>query len=220
MENDGVLRPIRRAARYIRVSRIDQRPALQADETAELIDRRGWQLVDTFLDQGVSGAKASRPELDRMMAAARRGKFDVLVVWRSDRLFRSLHHMVAALAELTALGIAYLAVTEPFDTTTPQGRLLIHMVSAFAEFERGILQERTRAGLAAAKRRGVRLGRPPAHIDIFKAKAMRAQGKSLRAIGRHFGIGASTLHRLLAQDPGPSASETSESEAVNTAVAS
>jgi DNA invertase Pin-like site-specific DNA recombinase len=210
----------RRVARYIRVSRGDQRPALQADETAELISRRGWQLVDTFLDQGVSGSKASRPELDRMMAAARRRHFDVLVVWRSDRLFRSLRHMVAALEELTALGVEYVSVTEPFDTTTPQGRLLIHMVSAFAEFERGILQERTRAGLAAAKRRGVRLGRPPAHIDIFKAKAMRAQGKSLRAVGRHFGIGASTLHRLLAQDAGPSESETSESDVLNTASAS
>jgi DNA invertase Pin-like site-specific DNA recombinase len=135
-----------------------------------------------------------------MMAAARRRQFDILVVWRSDRLFRSLRHMVAALEELAALGIEYVSVTEPFDTTTPQGRLLIHLVSAFAEFERGILQERTRAGLAAAKRRGVRLGRPPAHIDVFKARGMRAQGKSLRAVARHFGIGASTLHRLLAGD--------------------
>jgi DNA invertase Pin-like site-specific DNA recombinase len=149
-----------------------------------------------------------------MMAAARRRTFDVLVVWRSDRLFRSLRHMVAALEELTALGIEYVSVTEPFDTTTPQGRLLIHLVSAFAEFERGILQERTRAGLAAAKRRGVRLGRPPAHIDMFRAKAMRAHGKSLRTVARHFGIGASTLHRLLAEDAGRSATETSESEAV------
>jgi DNA invertase Pin-like site-specific DNA recombinase len=220
MGNTEKMAPLRRAARYLRVSRSDQRPGLQADETGDLIDRRGWQLADTFLDQGVSGSKASRPELDRMMAAARRRTFDVLVVWRSDRLFRSLRHMVAALEELAALGIEYVSVTEPFDTTTPQGRLLIHLVSAFAEFERGILQERTRAGLAAAKRRGVRLGRPPAHIDMFKAKAMRAQGKSLRTIGRHFGIGASTLHRLLAQDGGRSASDTSESDAIEAAVAS
>ena len=216
--------PLRRAARYLRVSRSDQRPGLQADETGDLIDRRGWQLADTFLDQGVSGSKASRPELDRMMAAARRRTFDVLVVWRSDRLFRSLRHMVAALEELAALGIEYVSVTEPFDTTTPQGRLLIHLVSAFAEFERGILQERTRAGLAAAKRRGVRLGRPPAHIDIFKARMMRQQGKSLRTIARHMGVGASTLHRVLSHDDGihvtPPALEPPESEAVNTAVAS
>lgn len=208
MENVEKTAPRRRAARYLRVSRSDQRPGLQADETGDLIDRRGWHLADTFLDQGVSGAKGSRPELDRMMAAARRRSFDVLVVWRSDRLFRSLRHMVAALEELAALGIEYVSVTEPFDTTTPQGRLLIHLVSAFAEFERGILQERTRAGLAAAKRRGVRLGRPPAHIDMFKAKGMRAQGKSLRTVARHFGIGASTLHRLLAEDVGASTGAT------------
>lgn len=130
--------------------------------------------------------------------------------------------MVAALEELAALGIEYVSVTEPFDTTTPQGRLLIHLVSAFAEFERGILQERTRAGLAAAKRRGVRLGRPPAHIDMFTAKALRAKGQSLRSIARRFGIGASTLHRLLAEDATRNASDRSEaeSEAVNTAVAS
>jgi DNA invertase Pin-like site-specific DNA recombinase len=202
MEKGTISRPIRKAARYIRVSRNDQRPALQSDETEDLIVRRGWQLVDTYLDQGVSGASANRQELDRMMAAARRKAFDVLVVWRSDRLFRSLRHMVVTLEELAALGIEYVSVTEPFDTTTPQGRLLIHLVSAFAEFERGVLIERTKAGLAAARRRGVRLGRPRVHLDVFKARAMRAHGKSLRVVARHFGVGASTLHRILSREPG------------------
>ena len=149
IQRDGPATAKNRAARYIRVSRSDQRPALQADETVEFIDRRGWTLVDTFVDEGVSGTKDRRPGLDRLLAAARRRDFDILVVWRSDRLFRSLSNMVAALGELSALGIAFVSVTEPFDTTTPQGRLLLHLVAAFAEFERGVLVERTRAGIVS-----------------------------------------------------------------------
>jgi DNA invertase Pin-like site-specific DNA recombinase len=190
--------PELRAARYVRVSRSDQRPALQSDETAELITRRGWTIADTFLDEGMSGSSSRRPGLDRMMASARRREFDILVVWRSDRLFRSLHHMVNALAELSALGVEFVSVTEPFDTTTPQGRLLIHMVAAFAEFERGVLIERTRAGLAAARRRGARIGRPPVEIDAERVARLRNEGASIRAIARELNVGASTVHRVLA----------------------
>jgi site-specific DNA recombinase len=129
----------KRVVRYIRVSRSDQKPGLQADESLELIKNRGWNLTETFIDQGFSGAKDRRPALDQMMGAARRRSFDILVVWRADRLFRSLRHMINALAELEALGIAFVSVTEPFDTTTPQGRLLVHLVASFAEFERGAM---------------------------------------------------------------------------------
>lgn len=190
-----------RVARYIRVSRSDQRPALQADETAQFIDRRGWVLVDTFVDEGVSGAKAHRPALDRLLAAARRGEFDVLVVWRSDRLFRSLRHMVNTLAELGALGVEFVSATEPFDTTTPQGQLLMHMVAAFAEFERGVLRERTKAGIAAARRRGARVGRPRVNVDVDRVCGMRAAGLSVRRIARELNIGSSTVHRLLTATP-------------------
>lgn len=192
----------RRAVRYLRVSRQDQRPQLQADETGDVIDRRGWQLVDTFLDQGVSGARDRRKELDRMMEGARRRAFDIVVVWRSDRLFRSLRHMVNALGELAALGVEFVSVTEPFDTTTPQGRLLLHLVAAFAEFERGVIVERTRAGLAAARRRGVRLGRPPAGVDPSRVREMRAKGRSFREIARELKLGVSTVHRLANMEAG------------------
>lgn len=203
-----------RAACYIRVSRADQRPALQSDETTELVSRRGWDLVDTFVDEGMSGAASRRPGLDRMIAAARRREFDVLVVWRSDRLFRSLHHMVNVLAELAALGVEFASVTEPFDTTTPQGRLLMHMVSAFAEFERGVLIERTRAGLAAARRRGIRIGRPPANVNLQEVIRLRTAGKSVREVARALGVGSTTIHRALKADlersvPKPSSESTS-----------
>jgi DNA invertase Pin-like site-specific DNA recombinase len=187
-----------RAARYLRVSRSDQNIDLQADETAGLIDRRGWTLVASFHDQGHSGAKTARPELQRLLAAARRREFDVLVVYRSDRLFRSLTHMVATLDELAALGIAFASTSEPFDSSTPQGKLLLHLVSAFSEFERSVLVERTKAGLDAARRRGRKLGRPTVRVDVLRAIALRSKGLSLQKVAMELGVGVGTLHRALA----------------------
>ena len=206
-----------RVARYIRVSRADQRPEMQADETAELVARRGWALVDTYLDHGVSGTRDRRPELDRLLADARRGRFDILLVWRSDRLFRSLKHMVNVLDELAALGIAFVSATEVFDTTTPQGRLLLHLVSAFSEFERGVLVERTKAGIEAARRRGAKLGRPRVLVDVVRAKHLLSTGKSLRQTAKMLGCGATTVHRALtatsSSDPIMQASAGAESPA-------
>lgn len=187
-----------RAAAYHRVSRSDQNPQLQQDEVAELIERRGWQLAGSYTDEGISGSRDRRPELDRLLADARRRRLDILVVWRSDRLFRSLKHMVTTLDELAAMGVGFVSVTEPFDTSTPSGRLLLHLVSAMAEFERSILIERTRAGLAAAIRRGVKVGRPRVVVDIDRARALRQEGKTFRQVARELGVGAATLHRALA----------------------
>lgn len=186
-----------RAARYLRVSRQDQDPRLQDDETKEFITRRGWKLTDTYTDQGVSGAKDRRPELDRLLGDARRKRFDVLLVWRSDRMFRSLKNMVNTLDDLTSLGIAFTSVTEPFDTTCPSGKLLMHIVSAMGEFERSILIERTRAGVAAARRRGVRVGRPPTRLDDDHLRELRAGGWSVRKIAESLGVGSSTVQRRL-----------------------
>ncbi len=132
-----------------------------------------------------------------MLAAARAGKFGILVVWRSDRLFRSLRHMVMTLDELTALNIAFVSVCEPFDTTTPQGRLLLHLLSSFAEFERHLLIERTCAGLEATRRRGTRLGRPPTQLDLQQARTLREAGASIRTVARTLGVSATTVHRAL-----------------------
>jgi DNA invertase Pin-like site-specific DNA recombinase len=187
-----------KAARYLRVSRADQDPRLQADATAHLIERRGWECVDSFVDHGVSGSRERRPQLDRLLNEARLGRFQILVVYRSDRLFRSLRNMVATLDQLAALGVDFVSVTEPtLDSTTPQGRLVLHLTSAFAEFERSLLIERTRDGLAAARRRGSRIGRPRTWVDVERALELRGQGKSLRSIARELGVGASTVGRAL-----------------------
>jgi DNA invertase Pin-like site-specific DNA recombinase len=183
----------------VRVSTGEQRTDLQRDEGAARIRDRGWRLVERYEDRGVSGTRASRPELDRMLADARARRFDVLVVWKADRLFRSLVHMVATLEELGALGIDFVSCTESFDTSTPQGRLLFHLVSAFAQFERDVLVERTRAGMAAARRRGSRIGRAPRYVNVERGRDLLASGYSQRAAAAELGVGLGTFQRAIAR---------------------
>lgn len=184
-----------RAARYLRVSRADQVLDLQDDETRDLITYRGWELTATFSDHGISGTKDKRPGLDLLLAEARKKKFDVLVVYRADRLFRSMKHMVVTLSELTGLGIGFTSATEIFDTTTPQGTLLLHLVSAFSEFERGVLIQRVKSGLMAARKRGVKFGRPRVAFDREKALQLRAEGLSFREVALQLGVGVGTVQR-------------------------
>ena len=196
---------MKRAALYTRVSTADQSTALQHDEAARMVAARGWELAATFEDVGVSGAKGRRPGLDALLDSARKRRFDVLVVWRADRLFRSVHHMVATLADLSALGVDFVSCTEPFDTSTPTGRLLFHLCAAFAQFERDVIIERTVAGVAAARRRGKRLGRPRRYVDVERARELLAEGRSQRSVAAELGVGFGTLQRALAVDPQSSA---------------
>lgn len=189
-------RPLR-VARYLRCSRVEQNLHLQEDETATMIEQRGWTLVGTYSDEGVSGTRERRPGLDRLLLDARRRKFDAVVVWKADRLFRSLKNMVVTLDEWNALGVGFVSATEVFDSTTPQGRLLMHLVSAFGEFERAVIVERTRAGIAAARRRGARIGRPRARLDDDELRRLRTEGLSVRQIAEALQVGASTVQRRL-----------------------
>jgi len=192
---------VKRAASYCRVSRSDQSSRMQDDETAAFVARREWSLVERFVDDGISGSHDRRPGLQAMLQAARQRRFDVLVVYRSDRLFRSLQELVNTLAELAELGVGFASVNEPFDTTTSAGKLLLQLVGAFAEFERNVMIERTRSGLAAAVRRGVKLGRPRRVVDVERAKALRLAGVNYEAIARELGVGVGTLHRALSREP-------------------
>ena len=192
---------MKRAASYCRVSRSDQSSRMQDDETAAFVARREWSLVERFVDDGISGSHDRRPGLQAMLQAARQRRFDVLVVYRSDRLFRSLQELVNTLAELAELGVGFASVNEPFDTTTSAGKLLLQLVGAFAEFERNVMIERTRSGLAAAVRRGVKLGRPRRVVDVERAKALRLAGVNYEAIARELGVGVGTLHRALSREP-------------------
>jgi DNA invertase Pin-like site-specific DNA recombinase len=172
---------------------------MQRHETAELVERRGWKLHADFADEGISGAHGRRPAFQAMMKAARQRRFDCLIVYRCDRLFRSLKDLVWTIDELASLGIGFCSVHEAFDTTTAQGRLMLGLIASVAEFERSVLVERTKSGLAAAKRRGVQLGRPRVAVDVRRAEQLRALGKSFKDVASALGVGVGTLHRALSE---------------------
>lgn len=150
----------RRAALYARVSTDAQTTDNQILELRDFADRQGWT-AEEYVDQGVSGARESRPALDRMMADARRRRFDVVLVWRLDRFGRSLRHIVTSLDELQARGVSFVSLGEGIDLGTPAGKLQLHILAALSEFERARIKERIHAGLARARSQGKRLGRQP-----------------------------------------------------------
>jgi DNA invertase Pin-like site-specific DNA recombinase len=174
---------------------------MQLSELREYAAHRGWHIVEEFTDQGVSGCKESRPALNRLMADACRGRFDAVLVWKIDRFGRSLKHLVNALAELAALGVAFISLRDNLDLSTPSGRLMFQIIGAMAEFERALIQERVRAGLRNARNKGKKLGRPRVTVDASKIASLRAQGRSWREIVAEMGIGKGTAQRALAGLP-------------------
>lgn len=184
-----------RVAIYARVSTVDQDCTNQTREVRDHCRLRDWPIVAEYIDAGVSGTKESRPELDRLLKDARRRRFDVLVVWRLDRLGRNLRHLILLLEELRALGIDFVSLSEGLDATTPAGRLQVHVLAAIAEFERGRIQERVMAGLARARAQGRRLGRPRLHPVRDNA----AVGKTVRQAAAEWGVSKTTAARWLVQ---------------------
>jgi len=180
-----------RAALYARVSTTDQTTENQLIELRRYAEARGWTMAE-YVDT-ITGTAERRPALDRLRADAKRRRFDVLVVWRLDRLGRNLKHLIETLDELTALGIAFTSLNEGIDTTTPAGRLQLHLLAAIAEFERARIVERVRAGLARAKAQGRRLGRRP-HV-IPPGDLARTAALSLRQAAQVLGLPRSVIHR-------------------------
>jgi len=183
------------AAIYARVSTFDQEPENQLAELRRYITARGWTAAE-YVDKGVSGTKDKRPALDQLVRDAKRRRFDVLVCWRLDRLGRNLKHLIMLLDDLQALGVAFVTLGEGIDTTTPAGRLQLHVLSAISQFERDRLAERVRAGLARARAQGVRLGRPRRHVDAERLAAVA--GLPDRQAARQLGVPRSTFQRLRA----------------------
>lgn len=187
-----------RAALYARVSTNGhgQDPTLQTRELEDYCRARGWEIAGTYVDNGVSGTRERRPELDRLLEDGHRRKFDVVLVWKLDRFARSLRHLVNALAEFEARGIAFVSLRDNLDLSTPAGRLMFQVIGAMGEFERSLIQERVRAGLRNAVRKGKTLGRPRRHVDTHQVATLRAQGLAWRAIAARMGIGEGTVYRL------------------------
>ena len=186
-----------RAAIYARVSTREQTNALQLDEANRFCRARGWQVVSSIQDH-VSGVRDRRPGLDRLLAMVRGRHVDCVVVWKRDRLFRSLQHLISCCAEFEALGVDFVSVTEQIDTTTPTGKLILRVLGSLAEFERDLLIERTKAGMAAAERRGAKIGRPRRRFDLERAEELLAGGASQRNVARLLSVGLGTLQRALA----------------------
>jgi DNA invertase Pin-like site-specific DNA recombinase len=170
---------------------------MQLAELREYASRRGWEVFSEFVDQGVSGAKESRPELNRLMADAHRRHFEVVLCWKIDRFGRSLKHLVNVLADLDSYAIAFVSLRDNLDLSTPSGRLMFQIIGAMAEFERSLIQERVRAGLRNAKLRGKTLGRPPLILDSGRIARLRASGASIREISAQLEVSTATVHKVL-----------------------
>jgi len=155
---------VKRAALYLRVSTVDQHPESQLHDLRGLAAQRGFEIVQEYTDR-ISGIKAKRPGLDELMADARRGKFDVLLIWAFDRLARSVRHFLEVLDELNRLEIEFVSFRENVDTGGPLGRAMIIIIGAISELERNLIVERVRAGMRRARLEGRRLGRPPINVN-------------------------------------------------------
>ena len=187
-----------RVALYARVSTLNgQHPEMQLAELREYVARRGWQIVGEFVDEGVSGARERRPELDRLWSDCRKRRVDAVVVYRYDRFARSLRQLVNALEEFRALGVDFVSLHEGVDTSTPNGRLVFGIFASIAEFERELIRSRVRSGLAAARAKGKRLGRPRSVVDAAQIARLRDSGASWREISERMGIGVGTACRAL-----------------------
>jgi DNA invertase Pin-like site-specific DNA recombinase len=186
-----------KVALYTRVSTSGkgQDTEVQARELREYATRRGWDVIQEYTDNGVSGAKESRPALDRLMQDARRRKFDGVLCWKLDRIGRSLKHLVNLLAELEAVGIALVSFSDNLDLSTPQGRLMFQIIGAMAEFERSLTVERVKAGIAHARSKGKRLGRPKVSVNASQINRLRESGASWSAVCQETGLSAGTAKR-------------------------
>src|SRR5690348_9517780 len=191
----------KRAAIYLRVSTLDQHPETQLLDLKKLVEQRGWQLAGVYTDHGVSGARARRPQLDKLLNDAARGGFNVVLVWAFDRLARSVRHLLETLDELARANVEFISLRENIDTGGPLGRAVTVILGAIAELERSLIAERVRAGMRRARLEGQRLGRPPLqNIDIEQILEDRYQRHySLKKLAKLHGISKTSVQRLLVQ---------------------
>src|SRR5579863_3381536 len=187
---------MKRAALYMRVSTLDQHPETQLLDLRQLAAQRGFEIVAEYTDR-ISGAKARRPGLDQMMKEARRGRFDVVLVWACDRIARSTRHFLEVLDELNRLNLEFVSFREQIDTGGPLGRAIVVIIGAIAELERNLIVERVRAGMRRARLEGRHIGRPALDLDRAAICQDRQLGQSLGKIAREHRISRTTVHRVL-----------------------
>lgn len=190
----------KRAAIYARVSTDQQTTENQLKDLRVAAHRMSWRVVGEYVDNGISGAKGreQRPEFDKLCKAAMRRDFDVVLSWSVDRLGRSMRHLVDFLGDIHAKGVDLYLHQQGVDTTTPSGKAMFQMCGVFAEFERAMIRERVKAGLARARGQGKRLGRPPVAPKVERAiHKARGKGAGIKSIAKRLGVGVGTVQRVL-----------------------
>ncbi len=187
---------MKRCALYLRVSTVDQHPETQLYDLRGLAGQRGFEIIHEYTDK-ISGAKAKRPGLDQLLADARRGKFDVVLVWAFDRIARSTRHFLEVLDELNHLGIEFVSFRENIDTGGPLGRAIVVIIGAIAELERNLIVERVRAGMRRARLEGRQIGRTPLQVDRVALLRDRQTGTSLNDLARTYRISKASVCRVI-----------------------
>jgi DNA invertase Pin-like site-specific DNA recombinase len=191
---------VKRAVLYMRVSSVDQHPETQLHDLRQMAAQRGYQIVHEYTDR-ISGVKARRPGLGELMLDARRGRFDVVLVWACDRIARSTRHFLEILDEFNRLNIEFVSFRESIDTSGPLGRAIVVIIGAIAELERNLIIERVRAGMRRAKLEGRHIGRQPIAVNREAILCDRRGGLSLRQIAKGHRISTATVRRVLASQP-------------------
>jgi DNA invertase Pin-like site-specific DNA recombinase len=196
---------MKRAALYMRVSTVDQHPESQLLDLSQMAQQRGYEIVKEYTDR-ISGTKARRPGLDEMLQHGRRGRFDVVLVWASDRIARSVKHFLEVLDELNRFNIEYVSFRENLDTGGPLGRAIVVIIAAIAELERSLIVERVRCGMRRARLEGRHIGRRPLDLDREAILRDHRRGQSLGQLASNHGASRATIHRVLHQHT-PTSSE-------------
>lgn len=182
---------------YARVSTLNkgQDVDMQLNELRQFCATKGWTIAREYVDRGISGSKSSRPQLNRLMEHAAAKRFDAVLVWKLDRFGRSVRHLVNAIAELEAAGVSFVSLKDSIDLGTPQGRLMFQIIAAMAEFERALICERVRSGMANARSKGRQIGRPSLGIERARIVALKASGATWDGIGEALGCSPATAKR-------------------------
>ncbi len=201
---------MKRAAVYARVSTLDQHPETQLLDLRQLAKQRGFQIIEEYVDHGISGSRTRRPALDRLMADAARHRFDVVVVAAFDRLARSVRHLLQTLDELNRLGIEFISLRENVDSGGPLGRAIVVIIGAIAELERSLIVERVRAGMRRARLEGQHIGRRPLDLDREAIIRDRGRGLSFGELAKIHRVSRTTIRRALVGVPKGSAQTRSE----------
>src|SRR5206468_2764272 len=183
-------------ALYLRVSSVDQHPETQLHDLRAMAQQRGLHIVKEYTDR-ISGTRARRPGLDELLRDARRGRFQVLLVWASDRIARSVKHFLDVLDELNRLNIEFISFREQLDTGGPLGRAVVIIIGAVAELERNLIIERVRAGMRRARLEGRHIGRRPVEVDRAAVLRQRSAGQSLAQIAKLHRISRATVGRVI-----------------------